>query len=69
MTTPSTKNKPEKSNLPALVRAEAIAKILDCSGRNVRLLADAGKIPCHRISGRIIRFNLSAVLKALDITL
>jgi excisionase family DNA binding protein len=46
--------------------ARQLAAILQVSESTVRRLAREGRIPSVRITSRLTRFNLKAVLKALD---
>jgi hypothetical protein len=49
-----------------LVKPTVIAKALDVTPRYVRILTAEGRIPCHRLSSRCIRYNLNAVLQAIQ---
>lgn len=46
--------------------ARQLAELLQVSETTVRRLARAGSIPSVRLTPRIIRFQLKAVLQALD---
>jgi excisionase family DNA binding protein len=46
--------------------ARQLASVLQVSESTVRRLAREGRIPCVRLTPRLIRFNLKAVCKALD---
>jgi excisionase family DNA binding protein len=46
--------------------ARQLASFLQVSESTVRRLAREGRIPCVRLTPRLIRFNLKAVCKALD---
>ncbi len=47
--------------------ARQLAEILQVSESTVRRLAQKRRIPCVRLSPRIIRFHLDAVREALDV--
>ncbi len=47
--------------------ARQLAEILQVSESTVRRLAQKRRIPCVRLSPRIIRFHLEAVREALDV--
>ena len=47
--------------------ARQLAEILQVSESTVRRLAQKRRIPCVRLSARIIRFHLDAVREALDV--
>jgi len=46
--------------------ARQLASVLQVSESTVRRLAREGRIPCVRLTPRLIRFNLKAVCKSLD---
>ncbi|MDT5263129.1 MAG: Helix-turn-helix domain [Acidobacteriota bacterium] len=46
--------------------ARQIAEVLQVSESTVRRLAREGRIPCVRLTPRLLRFNLKAVCRALD---
>ena len=46
--------------------ARQLASVLQVSESTVRRLARDGRIPCVRLTPRILRFNLRAVCRALD---
>ena len=46
--------------------ARQLAEILQVSESTVRRLARDGRIPCVRLTPRLLRFNLKAVYRALD---
>ena len=46
--------------------ARQLASVLQVSESTVRRLARDGRIPCVRLTPRILRFNLKAVCRALD---
>jgi excisionase family DNA binding protein len=46
--------------------ARQLASFLQVSESTVRRLAREGRIPCVRLTPRLIRFNLKAVCKSLD---
>jgi excisionase family DNA binding protein len=46
--------------------ARQLAEVLQVSESTVRRLARAGRIPCVRLTARLLRFNLKAVCRALD---
>lgn len=50
---------------PALLRLCAIALLLNVSERTVRRLVDRRKIPCIRLSQRLMLFDPADVLAAL----
>lgn len=50
-----------------LVTAEDIAKKLSCTSRYVRKMAAEGIISCHRVGGKLVRFDLATVLDELGI--
>ena len=46
--------------------ARQLAGVLQVSESTVRRLARDGRIPCVRLTPRLLRFNLKAVCRALD---
>jgi excisionase family DNA binding protein len=46
--------------------ARQLAEVLQVSESTVRRLARDGRIPCVRLTPRLLRFNLKAVSRALD---
>ena len=46
--------------------ARQLAGVLQVSESTVRRLAREGRIPCVRLTPRLLRFNLKAVCRALD---
>jgi excisionase family DNA binding protein len=48
------------------VTARQLAAFLQVSESTVRRLAREGRIPCVRLTPRLLRFNLKAVCRALD---
>jgi excisionase family DNA binding protein len=46
--------------------ARQLASVLQVSESTVRRLAREGRIPCVRLTPRLLRFNLKAVCRALD---
>ena len=46
--------------------ARQLAEVLQVSDSTVRRLARDGRIPCVRLTTRLLRFNLKAVCRALD---
>ena len=46
--------------------ARQLAQVLQVSESTVRRLAREGRIPCVRLTPRLLRFNLKAVYRALD---
>ncbi|MCA1619053.1 MAG: helix-turn-helix domain-containing protein [Acidobacteria bacterium] len=48
------------------VTARQLAEVLKVSESTVRRLARDGRIPCVRLTTRLVRFNLRAVFRALD---
>jgi excisionase family DNA binding protein len=46
--------------------AQQLASVLQVSESTVRRLARNGRIPCVRLTPRLLRFNLKAVCRALD---
>ena len=46
--------------------ARQLAEVLQVSESTVRRLARDGRIPCVRLTPRLLRFNLKAVYRALD---
>jgi excisionase family DNA binding protein len=48
--------------------ARQLAAVLQVSESTVRRLARDGRIPCIRLTTRLLRFNLKAVCRALDDT-
>ena len=46
--------------------ARQLAEVLQVSESTVRRLAREGRIPCVRLTPRLLRFNLKAVYRALD---
>ncbi len=58
-------NKQESS--PILVKAGDVANALSVSMRQVGYWSEEGRIPCHRLGKRCVRYSLPDVLKALEI--
>ena len=54
-----------QAQAPALLRLCAIAILLNVSERTVRRLVDRRRIPCIRISQRLMLFDPADVLTAL----
>ncbi|HEX8352035.1 MAG TPA: helix-turn-helix domain-containing protein [Pyrinomonadaceae bacterium] len=48
------------------VTSRQLAEVLQVSESTVRRLARDGRIPCVRLTPRLLRFNLKAVIRALD---
>ncbi len=48
------------------VTARQLAAFLQVSESTVRRLAREGRIPCVRLTPRLVRFNLKAVCRALE---
>lgn len=48
------------------VTARQLAEVLKVSESTVRRLARDGRIPCVRLTTRLVRFNLKAVYRALN---
>jgi excisionase family DNA binding protein len=48
------------------VTARQLAAFLQVSESTVRRLAREGRIPCVRLTPRLLRFNLKSVCRALD---
>jgi excisionase family DNA binding protein len=46
--------------------ARQLAEVLQVSESTVRRLARDGRIPCVRLTPRLLRFNLKAVYRAFD---
>lgn len=46
--------------------ARQLASVLQVSESTVRRLAREGRIPCVRLTTRLLRFNLKAVCRALE---
>lgn len=46
--------------------ARQLAEVLKVSESTVRRLARDGRIPCVRLTPRLVRFNLKTVFRALD---
>ena len=46
--------------------ARQLAEVLQVSESTVRRLARDGRIPCVRLTARLLRFNPKAVFRALD---
>ena len=46
--------------------ARQLAEVLQVSESTVRRLARDGRIPCVRLTPRLLRFNLKAVYRSLD---
>jgi excisionase family DNA binding protein len=46
--------------------ARQLAAVLQVSESTVRRLAREGRIPCIRLTPRLLRFNLKSVCRALD---
>ncbi len=46
--------------------ARQLAEVLQVSESTVRRLARGGRIPCVRLTPRLLRFNPKAVFRALD---
>lgn len=64
-----TKTVHEESNAQRkdFLTARQLAAVLQVSESTVRRLAGQGRIPCIRLSSRLLRFNLTAVRHALDV--
>jgi excisionase family DNA binding protein len=50
----------------ALVSDSVVAQKLGVSRETIRRWRRSGRIPCHVLSERAIRFDLDAVLRSLD---
>jgi len=61
-------NQKQQEAEPTLVPSKVIARELSCSTRYVHMLAEEGKIPCHRFGKACIRFNKKAVFSALGVS-
>ena len=57
---------PNDETREEFLTARQLAAVLQVSESTVRRLARGGRIPCVRLTPRLIRFNLKAVCKALD---
>jgi excisionase family DNA binding protein len=57
---------PNEGAREEFLTARQLAAVLQVSESTVRRLAREGRIPSVRLTPRLIRFNLKAVLKALD---
>lgn len=49
-----------------LLTKKELAAVLPMPVRSIERLVSKGVLPCHRITPRMVRFRLSAVLAALD---
>jgi excisionase family DNA binding protein len=49
-----------------IVTQRGVAEALKVSQRTVYTMTKTGRIPCIRISSRIVRYDLAAVLEALS---
>ena len=52
---------PDVAALPELLDAELVAKMLNCSSRHVRRLADAGRMPKPLRLGSLVRWSRRAI--------
>lgn len=57
---------PNDETREEFLTARQLASVLQVSESTVRRLAREGRIPCVRLTPRLIRFNLKAVCRALD---
>ena len=57
---------PNDETREEFLTARQLAAVLQVSESTVRRLARDGRIPCVRLTPRLIRFNLKSVCKALD---
>lgn len=64
-----TLSKPLSNECPQYVSAAFLAKKLATTPRFILQLAEQGKIPSHRLSFKIIRFNVADVENALGLNL
>ncbi len=53
--------------IPPLVAAPVVAKRFSVTTRYILQLADAGRIPCHRLGRKCVRFDLRKVEAALGV--
>lgn len=54
-------------NHPILVKARDVAEALSVSPRQICYWAQEGRIPCHKLGTRCVRFCLPDVLAALGV--
>ncbi len=52
---------PATSASPALLDVEQVAKLLNCSPRHVRRLADCGELPRALRLGQLVRWNRNVI--------
>lgn len=57
---------PKEETREEFLTARQLATLLQVSESTVRRLAREGRIPCVRLTPRLLRFNLKAVCRALD---
>ena len=57
-------HRPERKDY---LTARQLATVLQVSEATVRRLAHKGRIPCIRLTPRLLRFHLAAVRHALDV--
>jgi hypothetical protein len=55
----------EPAETPGLIRKKALARALSVSPRCIEHWQRSRKIPCIRLSARLVLYDLQAVLKAL----
>jgi excisionase family DNA binding protein len=59
---------PKDETREEFLTARQLAAVLQVSESTVRRLAREGRIPCVRLTPRLLRFNLKSVCKSLDAT-
>ncbi|HKP73353.1 MAG TPA: helix-turn-helix domain-containing protein [Pyrinomonadaceae bacterium] len=57
---------PTQDKREGFLTARQLAELLQVSESTVRRLAREGRIPSVRLTSRLVRFNLKAVMHALD---
>jgi excisionase family DNA binding protein len=63
----STVSQESKAERKDFLTARQLAAVLQVSESTVRRLAHQGRIPCIRLTSRLLRFHLTAVRHALDV--
>lgn len=63
---PNTRTIPPTTNESTYVSSLEIAKRYGVSSRYILQLANEGKIPCLRLGKKCVRFDIEAVMEALE---